>query len=68
MSIGMAARCDSPHCTTLQAFSLESPEENGQSILDSFRGAGWEVEGTFTKAPKSVKLRCPYCVSSHLKE
>jgi hypothetical protein len=62
MSINMNARCDSPRCQTIQLFSLESPEETGQGILDALRMGGWGVEGTFTQQPKSVRLKCPHCM------
>lgn len=62
MSISMSARCDTKGCLSLQAFSMESPEETGDTILEGLREGGWGVEGTFSPIPKSVKLACPYCV------
>lgn len=62
MSINMSARCDAPQCYTIQLFSLESPQETGQTILDTLSTGGWGVEGTFTETPKSVKLKCPHCM------
>ncbi len=62
MSITMHARCDEPRCHSVQPFSMESPQETGQDILDALQNGGWGVDGTFTERPKTVRLKCPHCM------